>query len=167
MGKGHALVGASGRATRSVFLTPDIKTRQSDHKRTDQRESVGVFLKGGDRPECGKDDVEIAERRKSIFTFEHVKARLSARDVPKVVRIVDQKALVTALAGSLNNPDWLASAEHILTNLSQRMTQSLREEMATRGTIKEKDAEEAMSAIIMAIRQLEGSGEIVLVTPED
>ena len=113
-------------------------------------------------------DAEFAETvRKSIFTFEHVKARLAARDVPKVVRIVDQKALVTALAAAPSSPERLASAEHILSNLSQRMAQSLREEMGTRGTIKERDAEEAMSTIIMAIRQLEGSGEIVLVTADD
>jgi flagellar motor switch protein FliG len=105
--------------------------------------------------------------RKSIFTFEHVKARLAPRDVPKVVRVVDQPLLVTALAAAQNNPEQAQSADHILANLSQRMTQSLKEEIATRGKIKDKDAEEAMTAIIMAIRQLEGTGEIVLVTPED
>jgi flagellar motor switch protein FliG len=113
-------------------------------------------------------DASFAEVvRKNIFTFEHVKARLSARDVPKVVRIVDQQLLVTAFTAAQANPDQAASAEHMLANLSQRLTQSIREEMAQRGKIKDKDAEEAMSAIVMAIRQLEGSGEIVLVTPED
>ncbi len=113
-------------------------------------------------------DASFAEVvRKNIFTFEHVKARLAARDVPKVVRIVDQQLLVTALAAAQNNPDQAASADHMLANLSQRLTQSLKEEMAQRGKIKDKDAEEAMSAVVMAIRQLEGSGEISLVTPED
>ena len=113
-------------------------------------------------------DAEFAETvRKSIFTFEHVKARLAARDVPKVVRIVDQKALVTALVAAQNNPEQLASADHILTSLSQRMGQTLREEMATRGTIKEKDADEAMGIFVIAIRQLVGSGEIELLTAED
>ena len=105
--------------------------------------------------------------RKSIFTFEHIKARLAPRDVPKVVRVVDQPVLVTALAAAQNNPEQAESAEHILSNLSQRMKDSLKEEVATRGKIKEKDAEEAMAAIVTAIRQLEGSGEVVLVTAED
>ena len=105
--------------------------------------------------------------RKSIFTFEHIKARLAPRDVPKVVRVIDQPVLVTALAAAQNNPEQAESANHILENLSQRMTQSLKEEIAARGKIKDKDAEEAMAAIITAIRQLEGSGEVVLVTPED
>ena len=113
-------------------------------------------------------DAGFAERvRKAIFTFEHIKARLSPRDVPKVVRIVDQAILVTALAAAQLNPELTASAEHILGNLSQRMSQSLREEMATRGKVKEKDGEDAMSAIVIAIRQLEGSGEISLVVAED
>jgi flagellar motor switch protein FliG len=47
------------------------------------------------------------------------------------------------------------------------MAQSLREEISARGKIKDKDAEEAMTAVILAIRQLEGSGEVVLVTPEE
>jgi flagellar motor switch protein FliG len=113
-------------------------------------------------------DAGFAERvRKAIFTFEHIKARLNPRDVPKMVRVVDQQVLVTALAAASANPEQEPSAEHILVNLSQRMTQGLREEMATRGKVKEKDAEDAMSTIVMAIRQLEGTGEIRLVVPED
>ncbi len=113
-------------------------------------------------------DAEFAEVvRKNIFTFEHIKAKLSPRDVPKVIRIIDQVSLVTALGFALSNPDLEPSADHILVNLSQRMTQSLREEISARGKIKEKDAEEAMGTIVMAIRQLEGSGEIVLIQPEE
>lgn len=105
--------------------------------------------------------------RKSIFTFEHVSKRLAARDVPKVVRVIDQPVLVTALTAAQNNPELAESAEHVLANLSQRMAQSLREEIAARGKVKEKDAEEALAAVVTAIRQLEGTGEVVLVTPEE
>ena len=113
-------------------------------------------------------DAGFAERvRKAIFTFEHIKARLNPRDVPKVVRVVDQTVLVTAFAAAQSNPEQAPSAEHFLGNLSQRMSQSLREEIATRGKVKEKDAEDAMNTVVMAIRQLEGSGEIRLVTGEE
>ncbi len=105
--------------------------------------------------------------RRNIFTFEHIAARLLGRDVSKLVRIVDQRALVTALAAAQENPARAVSVEHILTNLSQRMAQGLREEMTQRGKIKDKDAEEAMSALITAIRQLEGAGELVLISPDD
>jgi flagellar motor switch protein FliG len=39
--------------------------------------------------------------------------------------------------------------------------------MATRGKVKEKDGEEAMAAIITAIRTLEASGEVKLVQAEE
>lgn len=105
--------------------------------------------------------------KKNIFTFGNIKAKISGRDVPKIIRILDQAALVTALGYAMANPELEPSAEHILANLSQRMAQSLREEIGQRGKIKEKDAEDAMGQIVMAIRQLEGSGEIALVQPED
>ena len=115
--------------------------------------------------EQDKDFAEVV--RKNIFTFEHIKARVGPRDVPKIIRLVDQAQLVTALTYGSGNPDLVPSVEHILANLSQRMAQSLREEMTARGKIKEKDAEEAMGAIVMAIRQLEGSGEVILINPDD
>jgi flagellar motor switch protein FliG len=84
-----------------------------------------------------------------------------------VVRLVDQNFLITALAGSIGNEENLAAAEFILANMSQRMAQGLREEMAARGKVKDKDAEEAMNAIISAVRELETSGELALIQDED
>ena len=113
-------------------------------------------------------DAAFAEQvRRAIFTFIHLPARLAARDVPKLVRQVEPVALVTALAGAAADPAHLTSAEFILANMSQRMAQSLREEMETRGIVKEKDAELAMNAVITAVRALEASGEIVLIRDED
>jgi flagellar motor switch protein FliG len=47
------------------------------------------------------------------------------------------------------------------------MAQGLREEMAQRGKVKDKDGEEAMNVIIGAIRELEASGELVMIQPEE
>lgn len=108
-------------------------------------------------------DAAFAEQvRRAIFTFVHIPTRLAARDVPKIVRLVDPVALVTALAGGQGDAAKEVAAEFILANMSQRMSQSLREEMTERGEVKEKDAELAMNAVILAIRQLEATGEIVL-----
>jgi flagellar motor switch protein FliG len=104
--------------------------------------------------------------RKAIFTFVHIPARLAPRDVPKIVRVVDQPVVVTALAAALTGPE-AEAAEFLLANMSQRMAQALRDEIATRGKVREKDGEEAMAAVITAIRQLEGAGELVLIRPED
>jgi flagellar motor switch protein FliG len=105
--------------------------------------------------------------RKAIFTFGHIPERLGARDVPKVARAVDQPVLVTALAAALANPGMAPAAEHMLANMSQRLAQALREEVTTRGKVKDREGEEAMNAIILAIRQLEGAGELALIREDD
>jgi flagellar motor switch protein FliG len=104
--------------------------------------------------------------RKAIFTFAHIPARVLPRDVPKILRVVDQAVVVAALAGAAGEAEATA-AEFILANVSQRMAQGLRDEIATRGKVKEKDAEEAMAAVVSAIRQLEGAGELALIRDDD
>ena len=120
-------------------------------------------LKGLDETDKGFADLV----RKAIFTFVHIPTRLNPRDVPKLVRVVDAPVLVTALAAAQGSEALVDAVEHILANMSQRMAQSLREEITSRGRVREKDGEEAMGRVVMAIRELEALGELVLVTPED
>jgi flagellar motor switch protein FliG len=105
--------------------------------------------------------------RKAIFTFEHIPKRVLGRDVPKIIRAVDQQLLVTALAFCISAPELEAASEFILANMSQRMAQGLREEIAALGPVKEKPGEEAQNAVITAIRELEASGELALSQDED
>lgn len=105
--------------------------------------------------------------RRAIFTFVHLPQRLAPRDVPRLVRAVPQPVLVTALAGAQGMPDRAAAADFLLANLSQRMAQALREEIAERGRVKEKDAEAAMNEVIAAIRSLAEAGEVQLNSGED
>lgn len=138
-------------------------------------ERVGAILNVS--PQLTRDDVlrglEEADQgfaeqvRRAIFTFVHLPQRLLPRDVPKLTRAVDQPTLVTALAGAAGAPDREAAAEFVLGNLSQRMAQTLREEIAERGRVKDKDAEAAMNEVIMAIRRLEAAGELSLITEDE
>lgn len=115
-----------------------------------------------------QDDAGFAEQvRRAIFTFVHIPDRINPRDVPKIIRNVDQQEMITALAGALSTPKTAEVVEFLLANISQRMSQGLREEMEERGKVKESDAEAAMSAVIASIRDLEASGELVLIQPED
>lgn len=114
------------------------------------------------------EDAAFAEQvRKAIFTFAHIPARIMPRDIPKIVRMVDLPVMVTALAAAQTQPQQAAAVEFILANMSQRLAQSIRDEMVTRGKVKDKDAEEAMTSIVTTIRQLEGAGEIVMNRDED
>ncbi|MDR0809876.1 MAG: flagellar motor switch protein FliG [Gemmobacter sp.] len=113
-------------------------------------------------------DAGFAEQvRKAIFTFIHLPARLAPRDVPKLTRALDQPTLVTALAAAADQPERAAAAEFVLANLSQRMAQALRESIAERGRVRERDAEQAMNSVIAAIRALERDGEITLSQEEE
>lgn len=113
-------------------------------------------------------DRDFADQvRRALFTFAHVPERLLARDVPKVLRLLDQSTTVTAIAWAQRQADLLPVAEFLLAGISQRLAEALREEVAARGRVKEREGEEAANALVAAIRQLEGAGELVLRQDED
>jgi flagellar motor switch protein FliG len=115
---------------------------------------------------AGLDETDIGfakEVRKAIFTFANIPTRIDPRDIQKITRKVDAKLLLTALAYSTAANADDPTCAFIYANLSQRMAQQLKEEAEGLGSIKEKDAEIAVSAIVQAIRDLEAAGEISLV----
>ncbi|MCC7320483.1 MAG: flagellar motor switch protein FliG [Rubellimicrobium sp.] len=106
--------------------------------------------------------------RRAIFTFADIPARVGRLDVPRVVRGIESADLVAALAhAQASGADQAAVAEYILANMSQRMAESLREELRERGSVRRKDGERAQNLLIAAIRERADSGEITLVVPED
>lgn len=117
----------------------------------------------------GTDDPIFADNvRKAIFTFKDIPSRLTPTDVPACIRGVDADVLSTAIAAALaGEPDFVASAEFILSNISQRMAGQIREDAAEKGAVKAKVAEEAMRALSSAIRELVDSGAITLVSDDD
>lgn len=133
-------------------------------------ERVGAILNVS--PSATRDDVLTgldqqdagfaAEVRKAIFTYPHIPARVAPRDLPKVLRLVDPTQMAVAIAASAADPRHMAVADFILSNISQRMAQSLREEAAALPPPRPPEAEAAFSAIVTAIRTLEAGGEITL-----
>ncbi len=111
-------------------------------------------------------DAGFAEMvRRAIFTFANIPQRIAARDIPRVVRVLDQAALVTALAGA-QEAGMQASADFILENMSGRMADQLREEVSESGPVKTSDMEEATSLIVQAIREMEAAGDLLLVVED-
>lgn len=111
-------------------------------------------------------DAEFAEEvRKAIFTFGNIPKRIAARDIPRVIRTLDQAVLVTALAGA-EAAGMQEAAEFILENMSARMADQLREEVQDRDKVKPVEMEEATGAIVAAIRELEASGELLLIVDD-
>ncbi len=84
---------------------------------------------------------------------------------PASLRGIDQPVLVTALAGAIADED-RASVEFLLSNISTRMAENLREEMGERGKVRQKDADDAMAQIVGVIRALVDEGAITLIEEE-
>lgn len=128
---------------------------------TDTREDILEGLTETDQPFAN--DV-----RKAIFTFKDIAARVKPTDIPNCIRSIDAEVLGTAIAAALAGDASLnASAEFILSSVSQRMATQLREDAEERGTVKKADAEAAMSAITKEIREMVDGGVITLIDPDD
>lgn len=106
--------------------------------------------------------------RKTIFTFADIPSRVAVSDVPKVLREIDQSELVRALAFAAENGGPMATAaDFILENMSTRLAESLREEIAEAGKIRLSDGEAAQTAVVSTIRAAADAGTITLVVKDD
>lgn len=103
--------------------------------------------------------------RKAIFTFANIPKRIAPRDIPRLIRELDQEVLLTALTGA-EAAGAKPSADYILENMSARMADQLREDMQDRGTVKAAEADEAMSQIITIARNMEEAGDLLLVVDD-
>ncbi|WP_135506357.1 flagellar motor switch protein FliG [Roseovarius aestuariivivens] len=148
---------------------PDIAFRDGPEKR------VGAILNyspAAKRDEVltgldAEDEAFAARVRRAIFTFSNIPERVSDLDVPTITREIEQATLVTALSAAAGEQDTQVAAEFILSNMSRRMSDALREEMAERDAPKKKDGEAAMTEVVNTIRRLEANGGITLLLPED
>ncbi len=111
-------------------------------------------------------DPEAASQiRRLMFTFEDIPIRVVGRDISKVLRGVDDETLVMALSGAAQTAP--AVKEFILTNISSRLAEQIEESIQERGAVKPKDADMAMTQVVISIKELEKSGEITLIEPEE
>lgn len=117
----------------------------------------------------GSDDPTLAEAvRKAIFTFEDIPHRITVTDVPKITRGVDNATLVAALlAAQTLGGESAKSTEFVLSNMSQRMADQLREEMTEKGKVKKAEGEAAQAEVIGEIRRLIDAGDISLIEEEE
>ena len=109
---------------------------------------------------------EFAEEiKRKMFTFEDIPARIEGRDISAVVREADRDALLRALSGARDTAP--EAVDYILTNISSRMAEQLREDLRDLGRIRRKESEAAQNEIIMTIRALVDRGDIRLAVGED
>jgi flagellar motor switch protein FliG len=104
--------------------------------------------------------------RKAIFTFANIPQRIAARDIPRVVREIEAEVLLKALAGA-EAMGLKPSADYILANMSGRMADQLREDVAALDPPKPADVDEAMSKIVAIIREMEANGDLLMTVDDD
>ena len=98
--------------------------------------------------------------RNQMFTFEDL-IRLDVAALQKILREVDSGALAIALKSC---SDRLRT--HLLSGLSKRAAESVKEEIGFLGKVKPKEIEAAQMGIIEVVRRLESSGDIELIQEE-
>jgi len=112
-----------------------------------------------------EDDAAFAEGvRKAIFTWANIPVRIDPRDVPRITRAVDGAVLLKAMAGARGKD--VPTVQFILSALSSRMADSMREEIEGMGRVSPADAEAAMSEVIAALRAMEAAGDLFLIAGE-
>lgn len=103
------------------------------------------------------DDPDLAEQiKRQMFVFEDIIV-LDDRGIQLVLREVETKDLGLALKGT--NPE---VAQKIMSNMSTRASQMLKDDMEFMGPVRLRDVEEAQQRIVKVIRKLEESGAIVI-----
>ena len=112
-----------------------------------------------------EEDAELAsEVRKAIFTFVDIPSRIKPLDVPNITKRVDQDVLVIAIAGADEKTQ--PAVDYLLSNMSSRMADQLREGAADLGKVGAKQADSAQMEVITAIRDGIEAGEITMVDPD-
>ena len=102
-------------------------------------------------------DQELAEEiRKRMFVFEDI-ITMDDRSVQRFVRDCDPRDLVLALKAANEEV-----SRKLLSNMSTRMAQNIRDDLEITTNVRMKDVEDAQQRIVDIIRDLEEKNEIVI-----
>ncbi len=112
-----------------------------------------------------KDPEAAGQIRRLMFTFEDIPSRITGRDISKILRGVEDETLVMALSGAAQSAPEVK--EFVMSNISSRLAEQIEESIQERGAVKEKDADAAMTQVVIAVKELEKSGEITLIEIEE
>lgn len=98
----------------------------------------------------------VDEIRSKMFLFEDI-TKLNRISIQRVLKDVNNDDLVMALKGVKS-----AVSDFIFENMSKRMTEMIKEEIAIKGQVRIRDVEEAQQRIVATIRRLEEANEVII-----
>lgn len=118
---------------------------------TDRSTEKGILEK------MGEEDPELVEQiRRLMFVFEDI-LLVNDKGIQAVLKEVETSELVLALRTATDE-----LKNKILSNMSERAAQMIREEMEYMGPVRLSDVETAQQKIVDVVRRLEDSGEIII-----
>ncbi|CPR21046.1 flagellar motor switch protein FliG [Brenneria goodwinii] len=107
-------------------------------------------------------DGELAQKIiDEMFLFENL-VDVDDRSIQRLLQEVESESLLLALKGA-EEP----LREKFLRNMSQRAAEILRDDLATRGPVRMSQVEAEQKAILLIVRRLADSGEIIIGGGED
>jgi flagellar motor switch protein FliG len=147
------------RVLRNEFMSNLART-----SRRDAHEMIAEIFNNLDRASESRFLTALEERnrdsaekvRSLMFTFEDL-GKLDPGGVQTLLRSVEKDKLPLALKGASE-----ALRDLFLSNMSERASKMLREDMAAMGPVRLRDVEEAQLAMVTVAKELAGKGEIML-----
>ncbi|MEQ0226417.1 flagellar motor switch protein FliG [Klebsiella sp. CN_Kp091] len=107
-------------------------------------------------------DGELAQKIiDEMFLFENL-VEVNDRSIQRLLQDVDSESLLIALKGA-EQP----LREKFLKNMSQRAADILRDDLANRGPVRMSQVENEQKAILLVVRRLAESGEMIIGGGED
>jgi flagellar motor switch protein FliG len=157
-----------------LSLAAQLESQSTPAFETGAVERLGAILNSSSTPTRNdvltgleESDQGFAEAvRKAIFTFGNIPARVSPRDIPRILREIDGAVLIKAMAGA-EAVGFGDTREFILANMSGRMADQLREDLTEAGKVKPAEADEAMFAVVTAVRTMQEQGNLTFISEED
>ncbi len=114
--------------------------------------------------EIEKEDKSLAEQiRAKLFTFEDV-MKLDDKALQQIFRKIDAPTLALAMKEPGLAPEILS---RIRSNLSERITAMVDEEMEVMGTVRNSQIHAAQATIVRTARQLDAEGVIVIARDDE
>jgi flagellar motor switch protein FliG len=147
------------RVLRNEFMSNLART-----SRRDAHEMIAEIFNNLDRASESRFLTALEERnrdsaekvRSLMFTFEDL-GKLDPGGVQTLLRNVEKDKLPLCLKGASE-----ALRDLFLSNMSERASKMLREDMAAMGPVRLRDVEEAQLAMVTIAKDLAGKGEIML-----
>jgi flagellar motor switch protein FliG len=147
------------RVLRSEFMSNLART-----SRRDAHEMIAEIFNNLDRASEQRFLTALEERnrdsaekvRSLMFTFEDL-GKLDPGGVQTLLRNIEKDKLPVALKGASE-----ALRDLFLSNMSERASKMLKEDMAAMGPVRVRDVEEAQLAMVTVAKELAAKGEIML-----